>query len=160
MEIGELAYEHEILTNKEGLEILKRRGKPTHSSKSVRLAMKGAAKAVTFSDLLTEAHETAAAFRSEHRALGNPSLDSASQGAQQLIGQPGASDDVIYVPPVDKEIEVQSQCDESIGGGSALMVNAEVPVHSKFWSAIWSKMAQKVPNYFVFTLLPLWSDFS
>ena len=86
LEIGELAYEHGILTSKEGLEILKRRGKQAPSSKSVRLAMKGATKAaVSFSDLLTEAHETAAAFRTEHEALGNPLLDNTSQGLQQLI---------------------------------------------------------------------------
>ena len=90
--------------------------------------------AVTFSDLLAEAQESAAAFRTEHRALGNPSLDSASQGVQQLIGQPGASNDVIYFPGVAKEIEIQSEPDESIGGKSTLIDNAEVPVDPKFRS--------------------------
>ena len=96
--------------------------------------------AVTFSDLLADAQERAAAFRSEHGALGNPSLDSASQGVQQLIGQPGASNDVIYVPGVANEIEIQSEPDESIGGKSTLIDKAEVPVDPKFWSRtkIWA----------------------
>ena len=126
LEIGELAYKHEILTSKEGLEILKRRGKQTPSSTSVRLAMKGATKAaVSFSDLLAEAHETAAAFRSEHEALGHPVLDNTSQGLQQLIGQPGSSDEVNFVPGVANEVEIVSGHDKPIGGAPALVDNTE-----------------------------------
>ena len=88
--------------------------------------MKGANKAaVTFSDLLAEAHETAAAFRSEHEALGNPLLDNTSQGLQQLIGQPGSSGEVNFVPAVASEVEIVSDHDGPIGGASPLVDNTE-----------------------------------
>jgi len=103
LEIGELAYKHNVLTSKEGLEIIQRRAKQPEqvSSEVLAGAIKGASKpGVTLSELLNEAHDTAAAFKAQHQLLGNPQIPNASQGLQQLVGGTISSDEVIVVDDV------------------------------------------------------------
>ena len=52
-------------------------------------------------------------------------LDNTSQGLQQLIGQPGSSDEVNFVPGVANEVEIVSGHDKPIGGAPALVDNTE-----------------------------------
>ena len=108
LEIGELAYKHNVLTNKQGLEIIQRRGKQQQevSPELIPGAMKGAKKpGVTLSELVSEAHDTAAAFRAQYQSLGNPPIPNSSQGLQQLVGTI-TSDEVFIVPDESNEVTI------------------------------------------------------
>ena len=114
LEIGELAYKHNVLKNKEGLEIIQRRAKQPQevSSELLAGAIKGANKpGVTLSELLNEAHDTAAAFRVQHQLLGNPPIPNASQGLQQLVEGTISSDEVIVIPEESHEVTVSTEVD-------------------------------------------------
>ena len=109
VEIGELAYKHNVLTNKQGLEIIQRRGKQQKevSPELIPGAMKGAKKpGITLSELVSEAHDTAATFRAQHQSLGNPPIPHSSQGLQQLVGT-FTSDEVLMF--LTKVMKLQSQ---------------------------------------------------
>ena len=117
LEIGELAYKHNVLTSKEGFEIIQRRAKQPEQVSSEMLvgAIKGANKpGVTLSELLNEAHDTAAAFRAQHQLLGNPPMPNASQGLQQLVDGTISSDEVIVITEECNEVTVKTDEDNEI----------------------------------------------